>query len=255
MQSIQRLRHRARDLGALRDTAQQEVVEEDGLIEIQPADPTLLYLPRYDPTVVYADVPEPGGAPFVSFGEPYQVGFWLTYGFDWRRQSLWVGRFSHDDRGWQRPVFFGQGAHLWRPSGPPATSPAYTPPFPTLRPGEPFVRPSLLPGAPPAPPPGSERWTSFPQRPGPYPSAFPQGQQPFLPGTPEAVAWEREREMRDRPARDRATYLPGATPQSSAHPLPGTPKPPTAPPPKPSPPPTPPAPSPSANEPHDHESH
>ncbi len=154
MQSIQRLRARARDLGTLVDTPQQQVVDEDGLIEILPADADVIYVPRYDPSVVFLQPFEPGGASFIGFGPPFRSGAWLTYGFDWHRHALWVGRFTRDGQGWQRPNFFGPGAHVWHP-------PAQRP-FPEnrpARPSEPFVRPNLLPGAPAAPrQPPDDRW-------------------------------------------------------------------------------------------------
>ena len=88
MQSIQRLRRRARDLGTLVDTPQQQVVDEDGLIEILPGEPDVIYVPRYDPGVVFLYPPEAGGASFIGFGPPFRSGAWLTYGFDWHRHSL-----------------------------------------------------------------------------------------------------------------------------------------------------------------------
>ncbi len=116
MDSIQRLRGRALAVGALADTPQQQVVQEDGLIEILPAEPDMIYVPRYDPQVVY--VGGYYGGPYMTFGEPYPAGVWLTFGFDWRRRSLWVGngRFERDNRGWQRPDLVGATGHPWRPS-------------------------------------------------------------------------------------------------------------------------------------------
>ena len=245
MQAIQRLRQRARDLGTLVDTPQQQVVDEDGLIEILPAEPDVIYVPRYDPSVVFVQPFEAGGAPYIGFGPPFRSGVWLTYGFDWHRRALWVGRFSRDGEGWQRPNAFSPGAHVWHP-------PAQRP-FPEnrpARPSEPFVRPNLLPGAPAAPRPPDERWNRFTPRPaGSAPSTF--GQHPGLPGNPPGVQpgfptnpeWAREQEMRAREARERAARASGAPqsqfqPQSRPHPN-GPPQPqahPATPPPKPPPP-------------------
>ncbi len=53
MESVQRLRRRAEEAGNLRSTPQQRVVVTDDYVEIQPVDPTYVYIPRYNPAVVY----------------------------------------------------------------------------------------------------------------------------------------------------------------------------------------------------------
>ena len=57
MAAIQRLRARAKDSGKLSDTTQQKVVvqNQDGqsAIEIQPTNPQVVYVPSYNPVVVY----------------------------------------------------------------------------------------------------------------------------------------------------------------------------------------------------------
>ncbi|MGC9194247.1 MAG: DUF3300 domain-containing protein [Syntrophobacteraceae bacterium] len=55
MDSVQRLRRRAQEAGNLRSTPQQRVVVTDDYVEIQPADPTYVYIPRYNPAVVYGN--------------------------------------------------------------------------------------------------------------------------------------------------------------------------------------------------------
>jgi hypothetical protein len=213
-------------------------VDEDGLIEILPGEPDVIYVPRYDPSVVFLESADLGGPPFVSFGPPFRSGVWLTYGFDWRRHALWVGRFTRDGQGWQRPNFFSQDAHVWHPPAQrsiPVNRPA--------RPSEPFVRPSLLPGAPPAPRPPDERWNRFTPHPeANAPAAF--GQHPGFPGSSPGVqpglsanpAWQRDQEMRAREAQERAARANGSqqsperphptgTPQPQAHPPANAPKP------------------------------
>jgi hypothetical protein len=235
MDSIQRLRVRALNLGTLVTTPQQQVVEEDGLIEIQPGDSDVIYVPRYDPSVVYLEAREVDAAPLISFGEPYHAGLWLDYGFDWRRQALFVGRFSRDGQGWQRPNFFSPNGHSWPPPGRPAFVPV-----PAVRPGEPFARPSLLSGAPPSPRFVRDRRLDFPQRPGLSPGASNVGQRQAFPGqvpgagpgSPAAAEWQREREQREREGRDRTQPREGAVPAPArppANPLkPPAPSPPPA---------------------------
>jgi hypothetical protein len=53
MQAIQRLRTRARAAGTLIDTPEQKIVTEGEIILIEPAQPAVIYVPRYDPEIVY----------------------------------------------------------------------------------------------------------------------------------------------------------------------------------------------------------
>lgn len=55
MDAIQRLRAEAQAEGNLVSTPQQEVVDEDNYISIVPAAPELVYVPQYDPLMVYME--------------------------------------------------------------------------------------------------------------------------------------------------------------------------------------------------------
>jgi Protein of unknown function (DUF3300)/Chaperone of endosialidase len=74
MDAIQRLRSRARANGKLESSKQQTVtVKTDNqkqYIAIEPASPTELYVPYYEPAVVYGDWPYPDYAPYY-FPPPY----------------------------------------------------------------------------------------------------------------------------------------------------------------------------------------
>ena len=96
MNAIQALRKRAQDAGTLKSTAQENVTTQGSTIIIEPANPQVVYLPAYDPWIVYGAplAVYPGyiggpwvGAPFISFGIGYPVwGFnwgWPWWGFDW----------------------------------------------------------------------------------------------------------------------------------------------------------------------------
>jgi hypothetical protein len=232
MQSIQRLRSRAQALGSLVNTPQQEVVTEDGLIEILPVDSDVIYVPRYDPSVVFVIGPEPDQGAFISFGIPYHAGDWLNYGFDWRRQALVVGRFYRDGQGWQRPNLLNQSAHAWHPR----TQPSF-PPAGASRPWESPVRPSLLPGAPPMRPSAAQRWGGYSGQPDFNQAAVPPGQRLYypgavpagLPGNPAAAEWQRERVAREREDNQRAAVRPGGSTPAPAHPPTPPPKPATPP--------------------------
>ena len=60
MDAIQAMRQRAEQAGNLQTTSQQKVVEQGSQIVIQPTSPEVVYVPQYDPWVVY-------GAPLVAW--------------------------------------------------------------------------------------------------------------------------------------------------------------------------------------------
>ncbi|HXC02071.1 MAG TPA: DUF3300 domain-containing protein [Opitutaceae bacterium] len=109
MNSIQQLRARARAAGTLVDTPQQQVVMEDDKICIVPAQPEVIYVPVYDPDVVY----EEGGPP-LAFGAGCPVGVWLGYECDWVGFGIRVGVW-HPGWDWRRPHFTGDAGRQWRP--------------------------------------------------------------------------------------------------------------------------------------------
>ncbi|MDE2059141.1 MAG: DUF3300 domain-containing protein [candidate division NC10 bacterium] len=103
MATIQTLRVRAQAAGYLQSTPQQIVVTEPQAIRIEPVIPEIIYVPIYDPTVVYglwwapAYPPyywyPPGyvvGASVLSFGVGLAVGSVLWGGFDWHRHHVTV---------------------------------------------------------------------------------------------------------------------------------------------------------------------
>jgi hypothetical protein len=98
MDTVQRLRARAEAAGNLRDTAEQRVVAEDGEIVIEPAQPEVVYVPVYDPTVIYGPWWYPAFPPFFFLPPPRMViGFHGGIGFG---IGVTVGRAW--DYGWGR---------------------------------------------------------------------------------------------------------------------------------------------------------
>jgi hypothetical protein len=90
MDTVQRLRARAQAAGNLRDTEQQRVIVQEGAIEIEPAQPEVVYVPVYDPTVIYGPWWYPAFPPFFFPPPPGLVivrgfGFWtgITVGRAW----------------------------------------------------------------------------------------------------------------------------------------------------------------------------
>src|SRR5271165_546363 len=53
MDAVQAMRQRAQEAGNLKTTPQQTVTTEGSMIVIQPANPEVVYVPAYDPWVVY----------------------------------------------------------------------------------------------------------------------------------------------------------------------------------------------------------
>src|SRR5208283_1233898 len=71
---VQALRGRATQAGMLKSTAQQTVVQEASAIVIQPAEPNTVYVPAYDPAVVYGTWPYPAYPPIYY---PPPAGYYL----------------------------------------------------------------------------------------------------------------------------------------------------------------------------------
>lgn len=113
MQAIQTMRSRALAAGGLQSSAQQTVLVTNNIIEIVPAQPNFIYVPYYDPAVVYVSGPR-FGPPLIRFGLALSVGPWLHFECDWRdhrvRSRPWV---PNRDRGRDvRPVPAGRPAPL-----------------------------------------------------------------------------------------------------------------------------------------------
>ncbi|SAL16901.1 hypothetical protein AWB73_00895 [Caballeronia turbans] len=99
--AVQRLRIRAQDTGHLKSTPQQKVSVEarsatsqtgqpgqapptQSIVRIEPADPQVIYVPSYNPTVVYGGWPAPAYPPTYWPPPPaYYPGAALASGFAW----------------------------------------------------------------------------------------------------------------------------------------------------------------------------
>ena len=93
MQSIQRLRTSAYNLGNLQSTSSQQVINDGGDIEIVPVDPQILYVPVYQPDQVFYVAAN--GAPFITFGGGYAIGPWLVGDFDWGHHNIFFWNHNH----------------------------------------------------------------------------------------------------------------------------------------------------------------
>ena len=106
MDAIQRLRAKAQANGKLETTKQQTVTvrqeAEQQVIEIEPASPDVVYVPYYDPAVVYGEWPYPEYPPYY-YPPPsgYIVGGAIATGLAWGAAYA-VGREIWDDIDWNR---------------------------------------------------------------------------------------------------------------------------------------------------------
>jgi len=71
MATIQGLRGKAKAAGHLESTREQKVVVEEQVIRIEPASPQVVYVPTYNPTVVYGAWPYPASPPYYYYPPEY----------------------------------------------------------------------------------------------------------------------------------------------------------------------------------------
>jgi len=74
MNTVQRLRAKAQAQGTLKTTKEQKVVVQEQSIVIVPADPQVIYVPTYNPTVVYGAWPYPAYPPYYYYPPGYTAG-------------------------------------------------------------------------------------------------------------------------------------------------------------------------------------
>jgi hypothetical protein len=128
MDAIQVMRQRAQQAGNLKSTSQQVVTNQDSTIGIQPVDPEVVYVPAYDPWLVYGDpiVAWPGwyaypglwfDGPYLSFGVGFGIGFlggygwgWHGWGLDWRNHGVLYNHGAYISRS----TTFYNRANLYR---------------------------------------------------------------------------------------------------------------------------------------------
>jgi hypothetical protein len=103
MDAIQVMRRRAQEAGNLNSSSQQTVTAEGSDIEIDPVSPEIVYVPAYDPWVVYGGpivawpgwYPYPGiwyDGPALFFGVGFGIGYYGGYGWGWHH---WGSDWHH----------------------------------------------------------------------------------------------------------------------------------------------------------------
>ena len=102
--AVQTLRQQARNAGHLNSNSQENVTTQGKTIVIEPANPEVVYVPAYDPWLVYGApiVAYPGWYPVpgifwsgigLSFGIGFGIGFFGGFGWGWGHWGYdWHGR-------------------------------------------------------------------------------------------------------------------------------------------------------------------
>jgi Protein of unknown function (DUF3300) len=131
MDAVQAMRQRASQAGNLKSTPQQAVTDQDSTISIEPTATDVVYVPAYDPWLVYGTpivawpgwYPYPGiwfGGPYLSFGVGFGIGFfggfgwgWNHWGFDWHNHAM---LYDHRPYVSRSPTFYNR-ANFYRGAG------------------------------------------------------------------------------------------------------------------------------------------
>ncbi|HEX4141698.1 MAG TPA: DUF3300 domain-containing protein [Candidatus Methylacidiphilales bacterium] len=147
MRAVQEMRAKAQAQGNLETTAQQQVITQGSTIEIVPANPQVIYVPTYDPTVIYYQPSPP-----IVFGTGLALGIWIGGGCNWNNGYFYRGGCYRPGYGWgYTNITINNNNNVWRPP------PNRPPPRPPYRPG----KPGHIPGWRPPPnggrPPGGGR--------------------------------------------------------------------------------------------------
>lgn len=181
MRSIQRLRAKARSLGYLSSNSYQTVAVSNGYIAIDPLQPQYIYVPTYNPGVVYVEQRPSYGPALIAFGVGLLIGAWLNNDIDWHHHRVyyhgwhgggWVGRSRPhvrvNNRTYVNPAWGNRAAPVNRDvrtrnittyrRDVKRNTGKFTPPglvaphpgAPTTRPGRPIHKPGTRPGTPEA---------------------------------------------------------------------------------------------------------
>lgn len=103
MNAVQAARVQAQQAGYLRNTPQERVLYDGGLITIVPVNPEVVYVPYYDPWRIYGGWVSPYGGFYVA---PPPVGLALGVGIGFAAVGISIGLFGH----------YGWGYNAWAPN-------------------------------------------------------------------------------------------------------------------------------------------
>jgi hypothetical protein len=117
MNAVQAMRQKAQSAGNLKSTQQENIQDNNGQIQIEPADPNVVYVPAYDPWLVYgypiAPWPYWVDVPGIWWGGPglyFGIGFpifpffafgwgWHAWGLDWFHHGVYFNHSPYFARG------------------------------------------------------------------------------------------------------------------------------------------------------------
>lgn len=173
MATIQDLRAKAQAQGNLYTTGEQIVDERDGSIAIEPANPEIIYVPTYDPAVVYGPWWYPAYPPYYYRPPGYAVvaaAGLIAFGVGVACGAAWG--YAWGDIHWP-----GYRVYVNPTRNVAIYNNFYRQPLPPPGPG-PF------PGPPPGPGPHPKPIPGHPPGPGAFPKPYPGG--PPAPGLPPA---------------------------------------------------------------------
>lgn len=138
MDAVQTMRRRAKNAGNLETTSEQNVVDQGSDIQIAPANPEVVYVPAYDPWLVYGPpvvawpgwYPYPGlfvATPGLVFGVGFGIGFlggfgwgWDHWGCDWHHRTVVYNHNTYVSRSrtfFNRQTFARERAGFGRDGG------------------------------------------------------------------------------------------------------------------------------------------
>ena len=89
LDTIQSLRAKAQASGNLQTTKEQTVIVEEKIIKIEPANPQVVYVPTYNPTVVYGAWPYPAYPPYTYYPPGYVASSMMWFGAGVAMGAAW----------------------------------------------------------------------------------------------------------------------------------------------------------------------
>ena len=89
LDTIQSMRAKAQAAGNLKTTNEQKVIVEEKIIKIEPANPEVIYVPTYNPTVVYGGWPYPAYPPYAYYPPGYVASSMLWFGAGMAMGAAW----------------------------------------------------------------------------------------------------------------------------------------------------------------------
>src|SRR5206468_12711056 len=98
--TIQSLRAKAQASGNLKTTKEQTVIVEEKIIKIEPANPQVVYVPSYNPTVVYGAWPYPAYPPYAYYPPGYVASSMMASGAGMAMGAAFSGAWGYGWGNW-----------------------------------------------------------------------------------------------------------------------------------------------------------